>query len=58
MDLEKEESIDLGKLWQVTKEHKKIVGGIIVGCTAVSLIAGFVWPKTYSKDIKLTTLNL
>ena len=31
LDLEKEESIDLGKLWQVTKEHKKIVGGIIVG---------------------------
>ena len=34
MDLEKEESIDLGKLWQVTKAHKKVVGGIIVGWAA------------------------
>lgn len=55
MDLEKEESIDLGKLWQVTKEHKKIVGGIIVGCTAVSLIAGFVWPKTYESTTTVQT---
>lgn len=29
LDLEKEESLDLGKLWQVTKENKKVVGGII-----------------------------
>lgn len=28
MDLEKEENIDLGKLWQVTKAHKKVVGSI------------------------------
>lgn len=47
MDLEKEESIDLGKLWQVTKEHKKIVGGIIVGCTAIATITAFVLPKQY-----------
>lgn len=28
LDLEKEENIDLGKLWQVTKAHKKVVGSI------------------------------
>lgn len=55
MDLEKEESIDLGKLWQVTKEHKKIVGGIIVGCTLVSVIASFVWPKTYESTTTVQT---
>ena len=55
MDLEKEESIDLGKLWQVTKAHKKVVGGIIVGCTAISLIAGFVWPKTYESTTTVQT---
>lgn len=55
MDLEKEESIDLGKLWQVTKAHKKVVGGIIVGCTAISLIAGLVWPKTYESTTTVQT---
>ena len=55
MDLEKEEGIDLGKLWQVTKAHKKGVGGIIVGCTAISLIAGFVWPKTYESTTTVQT---
>lgn len=55
LDLEKEESIDLGKLWQVTKAHKKVVGGIIVGCTAISLIAGFVWPKTYESTTTVQT---
>lgn len=47
MDLENEESIDLGKLWQVTKAHKKAVGGIIVGCTALAIIVAFTLPKQY-----------
>ena len=47
MDLENEESIDLGKLWQVTKAHKKAVGGIIVGCTALATIVAFTLPKQY-----------
>ena len=48
MDLEKEESIDLGKLWQVTKAHKKVVGSIIVGCTAIATIVAFSLPKQYA----------
>lgn len=47
MDLENEESIDLGKLWQVTKAHKKAVGGIIVGCMALATIVAFTLPKQY-----------
>lgn len=47
MDLENEESIDLGKFWQVTKAHKKAVGGIIVGCTALATIVAFTLPKQY-----------
>lgn len=47
MDLEKEENIDLGKLWQVTKAHKKAVGGIIVGCMALATIVAFTLPKQY-----------
>ncbi|WP_303298352.1 Wzz/FepE/Etk N-terminal domain-containing protein [Mitsuokella multacida] len=55
MDLEKEESIDLGKLWQVTKAHKKVVGGIIVGCTAIATITAFVLPKQYESTTLVQT---
>lgn len=55
MDLEKEESIDPGKLWQVTKEHKKVVGGIIVGCTAIATITAFVLPKQYESTTLVQT---
>lgn len=55
LDLEKEESIDLGKLWQVTKAHKKVVGGIIVGCTAIATITAFVLPKQYESTTLVQT---
>ena len=55
MDLEKEESIDLGKLWQVTKAHKKVVVGIIVGCTAIATITAFVLPKQYESTTLVQT---
>lgn len=55
MDLEKEESLDLGKLWQVTKAHKKVVGGIIVGCTAIATITAFVLPKQYESTTLVQT---
>lgn len=55
MDLEKEESIDLGKLWQVTKAHKKVVGGIIVGCTALATIVAFTLPKQYESTTLVQT---
>lgn len=55
MDLEKEESIDLGKLWQVMKEHKKVVGGIVVGCTALATIISFVLPKQYESTTLVQT---
>ena len=55
MILEKEESIDLGKLWQVTKAHKKVVGGIIVGCTAIATITAFVLPKQYESTTLVQT---
>ena len=57
MDLEKEESIDLGKLWQVTKAQKKVVGGIIVGCTAIATITAFVLPKQYESTTLVQTRN-
>lgn len=55
MELENEESIDLGKLWQVTKAHKKAVGGIIVGCTALATIVAFTLPKQYESTTLVQT---
>lgn len=55
MDLEKEESIDLGKLWQVAKTHRKIVGGIIVGCTILAAVISLLLPKQYESTTLVQT---
>lgn len=55
MDLEKEESIDLGKLWQVTKAYKKVVGSIIVACAAIATIVAFSLPKQYESTTLVQT---
>ena len=57
MDLEKEESIDLGKLWQVAKTHRKIVGGIIVGCTILAAVISLLLPKQYESTTLVQTRN-
>lgn len=36
-------------------QRKKVVGGIVVGCTAVALVAGLVWPKTYESTTTVQT---
>ena len=53
--MEKEESIDFGRLKDIMLQRKKVVGGIVVGCTAVSLIAGLVWPPTYESTTTVQT---
>lgn len=55
MDLEKEESIDLGKLWQVAKTHRKVVGGIIVGCTILAAAISLILPKQYESTTLVQT---
>ena len=55
MDLEKEESIDLGKLWQVAKTHRKVVGGIIVGCTILAAVISLILPKQYESTTLVQT---
>lgn len=55
MDLEKEESIDLGKLWQVAKTHRKVVGGIIVGCTILAAVISLLLPKQYESTTLVQT---
>lgn len=53
--MEKEESIDFGRLKDIMLQRKKVVGGIVVGCTALSLIAGLVWPPTYESTTTVQT---
>lgn len=53
--MEKEESIDFGRLKDIMLQRKKVVGGIVVGCTAISLIAGLVWPPTYESTTTVQT---
>lgn len=45
--MEKEESIDLGRLWQIMLEQKKIVGSIIAGCTLLAIIISLILPKQW-----------
>lgn len=53
--MEKEESIDFGHLKDIMLQRKKVVGGIVVGCTAVALVASLVWPKTYESTTTVQT---
>ena len=53
--MEKEESIDFGRLKDIMLQRKKVVGGIVVGCTTVALVAGLVWPKTYESTTTVQT---
>lgn len=53
--MEKEESIDFGRLKDIMLQRKKVVGGIVVGCTAIALVAGLVWPKTYESTTTVQT---
>lgn len=53
--MEKEESIDFGRLKDIMLQRKKTIGGIVVGCTAIALVAGLVWPKTYESTTTVQT---
>lgn len=53
--MEKEESIDLGKLWRVIVAKKFIVGGIIAVCTIIAIIVAFVLPKQYESTTLVQT---
>ena len=53
--MEKEESIDLGRLLQIMLERKTIVGGIIVTCTIVAVLVAFLLPKQYESTTLVQT---
>ena len=54
-DMEHEESIDLGRLMQIMLERRKVVGGIIAGCTVLALGTAFILPKQYESTTMVQT---
>ena len=54
-DMEHEESIDLGRLMQIMLERRKVVGGIIGGCTVLALGTAFILPKQYESTTMVQT---
>ncbi len=54
-NVQKEESIDLGKLMQIMYNRRKTVGTIVGGCTALALIVSFALPKTYQSTTLVQT---
>ena len=55
MENSQEEAIDLGRLMQIIYDRRKIVGGIVGGCTALALIVSLVLPKTYESTTLVQT---
>ncbi|WP_033169253.1 Wzz/FepE/Etk N-terminal domain-containing protein, partial [Selenomonas sp. ND2010] len=53
--MENEESIDLGRLMQIMLEQKKVVGGIVAGCTALAIGTAFILPKQYESTTLVQT---
>lgn len=49
------ENVDFGKLAKVAWKRKKVVGGIIAGCTAVAIALSFVLPKQYESTTLVQT---
>ncbi|SFT48498.1 Uncharacterized protein involved in exopolysaccharide biosynthesis [Selenomonas sp. GACV-9] len=56
--MENEESIDLGRFIQIMLERKKVVGGIIAGCTIVAMGAALVMPKQYESTALVQTRSV
>jgi len=53
--MEQEEAIDLGRLFHVMLERKKIIGGIVVGCTVLAVAVAFLLPEKYESTTLVQT---
>lgn len=46
-----EETIDLGKLFAIIMDKKKLFGGIVAGCTLLALVISILLPKEYTSQV-------
>jgi len=53
--MEQEEAIDLGRLFHVMLERKKIIGGIMAGCTTLAVATAFLLPEKYESTTLVQT---
>ncbi len=53
--MEQEEAIDLGRLFHVMLERKKIIGGIVAGCTVLAVATAFLLPEKYESTTLVQT---
>lgn len=50
---QKEEAIDLDRLLSIMFANKKVIGGIVAGCTLIALVVSFLLPSKYTSVIML-----
>jgi len=55
MEQEEEIEIDLGRLFHVMLERKKIIGGIVAGCTVLAIATAFLLPEKYESTTLVQT---
>ena len=53
--MEQEESIDLSRLAGIAWERRKVVGGLIAGCTALALAVSFTLPEQWESTTLVQT---
>lgn len=53
--IEREENIDLSKIWDLMWAKRRVCSGIVIGFTILALIISLVWPKEYTSQVTVQT---
>lgn len=53
--IEREENIDLTKVWSLMWAKRRVCSGIVIGFTILALIISLIWPKEYTSQVTVQT---
>ena len=53
--IEREENIDLTKVWSLMWAKRRVCSGIVLGFTILALIISLIWPKEYTSQVTVHT---
>ena len=53
--IEREENIDLTKIWSLMWAKRRVCSGIVIGFTILALIISLIWPKEYTSQVTVQT---
>ena len=53
--IEREETIDLAKVWSLMWARRRVCSGIVIGFTILALIISLIWPKEYTSQVTVQT---